>query len=105
MKTIRKKLLSLAVLSAMCLLIFAGCGNTEDGKVTDNRNTTDRSSMGSEIGEGISDVGDDIGDMVSDAGDAIRDGADAVGDAGRDAVTDISEAMSGAARDARDAVR
>lgn len=101
MKMFQKKLLSLAVLAAMCLLIFSGCGNTEDGKVTDDRNT----SGGSQIGEDISDMGDDIGDMVSDAGDMIEDGVTAAENAGRDAVTDISEAMSGAARAARDAVR
>lgn len=105
MKTFRKKLLSLAVLSAMCLLIFSGCGNTEDGKITDNRNTTDRSSIGSDLHEGMSDMGSDIGDMVTDAGDAIRDGVTAAEEAGRDAITDISQAASDAAQDVRDAVR
>lgn len=105
MKTFRKRLLSLAVLSAMCLLIFSGCGNTEDGKVTDNRTTTDRGSVGSDVHEGMSDMGSDIGDMVTDAGDAIRDGVTAAADAGRDAMTDISKAASDAAQDVRDAVR
>lgn len=105
MKAFRKKLFSLAVLSAMCLLIFSGCGNTEDGKITDNRDTTDRNSIGSDIYEGMSDMGSDIGDMVTDAGDAIRDGVTAAEDAGRDAMTDISKAASDAAQDVRDAVR
>lgn len=98
MKTFHKKLLGLAVLSVLCLTLFAGCGDTEDGKVSDNRNTTNPTGYGTDVDDGLTDMGSDIGDMVTDAGDAVKDGVTAVEDAGRDIVTGVSDAVRDAMR-------
>lgn len=104
MKSLKKRLLGLTILSVLCTLLFSGCGKVEDGKISEPH-SSDRGSIGSDMEEGMSHMESDARDMVSDAGDAVRDGVTKAEDAGRDVITDVSKAASEAAQDVRDAVR
>ena len=104
MKTFKKRLFGLAVLSVLCTLLFSGCGKVEDGKITENH-SSDRGSIGSDLEEGMSHMESDAHDMMTDAGNAVKDGVTAAEDAGRDIITDVSKAASEAGEDIREAVR
>lgn len=97
----KKAALILIAVTALFCIFLTGCGDADDGKITDNANQsenvsdnpmnnagqansgdTDRGNNGAD-----SDAGRDMGDAVSDIGqgaeDVVSDAADAVSDAGR----------------------
>lgn len=105
MKSIKKRILSLAVLAGLCLVIFTGCGKAEDGKISTNPSENHSNSMGSDIKEGVSHAASDAGDLITDAGNDIKEGITKAGDVVKGAANDVSEGASKAAQDVRDAVR
>lgn len=90
----KKTAIVMVMVAALLCLFLVGCGNADDGKVSDTSTMPDTSStttttmknnnIGDDIKDGVSDAGDAVGDVVDGVGEAASDVADGVGDGVRD---------------------
>ena len=93
----KKTLLVIGSLIVICALLFAACGNKEDGKITDRANDTTKMSTTSKVKEAATEVKDKVKEAVTDAGDKVGEAAKDVGD-------EAGEILTGAADGVKDAV-
>ncbi|MCH5190962.1 MAG: hypothetical protein J1F23_02220 [Oscillospiraceae bacterium] len=115
----KKAAIIMIAVTALFCIFLTGCGDADDGKITENANPSENVSDNSmnnagqansgdtdkgnnradsdadrDISDAVSDVGQGAEDLVSDAGDMVSDAADAVSDAGHgleDGAEDIAD--------------
>lgn len=95
-----KKLLALALASAM-MLSLAACGSTKDDKKDDTHNSTNYSDTAKEDESGTdkstkneSDMSKDARNAAKDTKDAAKDTGDAIKDAARDTAKAAEDSMN-----------